>query len=103
MQNGDEKMNQILTGIKERLSDYLLPNEKSALVNFETEIAELKADLEKAINKALDNAKIINELKDKLTRRNKQIKVLQKDREECLRLSALLGRLGYDLKGNRNR
>lgn len=40
-------------------------------------------------------------LKDKISRRNLQIADLKKDREELLRLSALLGRLGYDLGGNK--
>ena len=59
-------------------------------------------------NKAI--LKYILELQDKLSRRNmlaknlrKQIGELKKYRELAGDLSALLGRLGYDLKGNKIR
>lgn len=65
------------------------------------QIAELQEKLSEA-QKLLHTANGLTAIyKDKLHRRNMLIKTLQKDKAECYRLSALLGRLGYDLKGNK--
>jgi FtsZ-binding cell division protein ZapB len=80
------------------------------------QIAELQGKLDNETYRANDNqlkldnmrecyerqVKEKHDLKDKLHRRNLQIAELKKDRVELFRLSALLGRLGYDLKGNKS-
>lgn len=57
-------------------------------------------EIEKTINKKTPQEEI-EILTDKLHRRNMQIQELKKYKTIALDLSALLGRLGYDLHGNK--
>ena len=99
-----------------RLFPYEVKELYALVDSLKSENAELKDKLNKMAHKESDlfqqNLDEIAELKDKLHRRNMLanhrlnrikglIKLVREYKEEIYRLSALLGRLGYDLKGNK--
>ena len=71
------------------------------IVDKEKQIAELQEKLSQEQSSYSKLLTSFRQAEDKLHRRNMLIKTLQKDKAECYRLSALLGRLGYDLQGNK--
>jgi len=62
-----------LIGIRERLSSYLMPTEKSALGDYEAEIASLKEKLNQQIEYERHLNAVIFKRDNTVTRRNTQI------------------------------
>ncbi len=86
------------------------PNMKTELPNIRAFIDSYNSMKHNYLETLIQKDKEIADLKDKLHHRNMQIKDLKaelekeksqayKDRQESFRLAAMLGRMGYNLKG----